>query len=334
MLLSMHLGERSYDIVVERGCLGSAGAWLGLDRRVLIVTDEGVPGQYVRALADACRAPVICRVPQGEGSKSLQSVESLLSAMLRQGFTRSDCVCAVGGGMPGDLAGFAASCYMRGIDFYNLPTTLLSQVDSSIGGKTGVNLAGIKNAVGAFYQPRRVLIDPDTLSTLPPRQLASGMAEAVKAGLIRDAALFRLFESGAPSEHIEEIIAAALRMKQTVVEQDEREQGQRKILNFGHTIGHGIESVTGLYHGECVALGMLPMCAPRLRERLEPVLERLGLPTSVRADPEQVYQAMLHDKKASGGGLTVVKVDEPGECRLEQVDPEALRPLIGMVVRP
>ena len=332
MILPVNLGPDSYDIVLERGVLARAGEKLNLDRKVLIVTDEGVPEQYAQALAAQAKAAHIRRVPQGEGSKSFTVLEELLTQMLRAGFTRSDCVAAVGGGMAGDLAGFAAACYMRGIDFYNIPTTVLSQVDSSIGGKTAVNRGGVKNVVGAFYQPKKVLIDPDTLATLPPRQISSGLAEAVKMALTGDAALFELFEHEDPQTHMERIIADAIRIKRSVVEQDEKEQGLRRVLNFGHTIGHGIESATGLCHGECVALGMLPMCSDAVRARLLPVLEKLGLPTSVKADPEKVYEAMLHDKKAGAGTLTVIRVETPGSFVIEKTAPEALRPLIETVV--
>ena len=334
MILPVKTATGGYEIVLERGCLQRAEQYLDLRRRVLIVTDARVPAAYAEAIAAKSAAPLLRRLPSGEGSKSLRVMEELLTDMLRSGFTRSDCVCAVGGGVPGDLAGFTAACYMRGIPFYNIPTTLLSQVDSSIGGKTAVNLDGIKNPVGAFYPPARVLIDADTLSSLSPRLLAEGMAEAVKAGLIGDAALFALFESGAAAAQLDEVIRASLEVKRRVVEEDEADRGLRRILNFGHTIGHGIESVTGLYHGECVALGMLPMCAPALRERLLPVLERLGLPTSVRADPERVYAAVLHDKKIVDGTLTVVRTEEPGSFTLEEMEPAALRPLIETVVRP
>ena len=333
MILPVNLGPDSYDIVLEPESLKRAGELLNLNRRVLIVTDEGVPEQYAQTLAAQCASPVVHTVPQGEGSKSFAVLEELLSHMLREGFTRGDCVCAVGGGVVGDLAGFTAACFMRGVDFYNLPTTVLSQVDSSIGGKTAINLDGIKNIVGAFYQPKKVLIDTGALSTLPPRQISSGLAEAVKMALTSDAALFELFETRPAAEHMERIIADSIRIKGRVVEQDEKEQGLRKILNFGHTIGHGIESVAGLYHGECVALGMLPMCSDGVRARLLPVLKKLGLPTSVTADPEKVYEAMLHDKKSTGGALTVVRVDAPGSFVMERVTPEALRPRIDLVVK-
>ena len=336
MIIRMELGEASYDIVLERGCLKRAGELLNLDRKVLILTDEGVPAQYAQTVADRCREPHIYTVQQGEGSKSFAVLEAILTKMMELGFTRGDCVCSVGGGVVGDLGGFAAACYMRGIDFYNIPTTILSQVDSSIGGKTAVNLGGVKNIVGAFWQPKKVLIDPDTLDTLSERQKSSGLAEAVKAGLIADPVLFAMFEDyaagGAPLD-LEKVIAASLMVKKKVVEEDERESGVRKILNFGHTIGHGIESVTGLLHGECVAMGMIPMCSPAVRSRLVPVLGALHLPARVHADPEEVYKAVLHDKKMGDGFVSIVSVDTVGSYTIQKVDPAVLRYGIEVVVR-
>ena len=336
MIIRMELGEASYDIVLERGCLKRAGELLNLDRKVLILTDEGVPARYAQTVAERCREPHIYTVQQGEGSKSFAVLEAILTKMMELGFTRGDCVCSVGGGVVGDLGGFAAACYMRGIDFYNIPTTILSQVDSSIGGKTAVNLGGVKNIVGAFWQPKKVLIDPDTLDTLSERQKSSGLAEAVKAGLIADPVLFAMFEDyaagGAPLD-LEKVIAASLMVKKKVVEEDERESGVRKILNFGHTIGHGIESVTGLLHGECVAMGMIPMCSPAVRSRLVPVLGALHLPARVHADPEEVYKAVLHDKKMGDGFVSIVSVDTVGSYTIQKVDPAVLRYGIEVVVR-
>ena len=311
MIIRMELGDSSYDIVLERGCLKKAGELLNLDRKVFILTDDGVPAQYAQTVADQCKEPHIHTVPQGEGSKSFAVLEELLIKMMELGFTRGDCVCSVGGGVVGDLGGFTAACYMRGIDFYNIPTTILSQVDSSIGGKTAINLAGVKN-------------------------ISSGLAEAVKAGLIADPELFAMFEDFANTRaplDLEKIIAASLIVKKTVVEQDERESGLRKILNFGHTIGHGIESVTGLLHGECVAMGMIPMCSPAVRSRLLPVLGALHLPARVHADPEEVYHAVLHDKKMGDGYVSVVSVDSIGSYKIQKVDPAVLRYGIDVVVR-
>ena len=319
MTLRMELGDRSYDIVIQRGCLQKAGQLLDLARKVCIITDEGVPAQYAKTLAAQCKDPVIVTVDAGEETKTMETVTKICRVLLERGFSRNDCVAAVGGGMVGDLAGFAAAAFMRGIDFYNLPTTLLSQVDSSIGGKTGVNLDGVKNIVGAFWQPKGVLIDPDTLSTLSPRLYAEGMAEAVKMALTSDAALFEKLEQG--HLPVEQVLEGALAIKKSVVEQDERESGPRKLLNFGHTIGHGVESTArgSLYHGECVALGMVPMCGREVRGRLIPLLERLGLPTACDLDKEAIWQAMQHDKKSSSSGFSAVFVEKPGQGFVKQV---------------
>lgn len=319
MTLRMELGDRSYDIVIQRGCLQKAGQLLDLHRKVCIITDEGVPAQYAKTLAAQCKDPVIVTVDAGEETKTMDTVTKICRVLLERGFSRKDCVAAVGGGMVGDLAGFAAAAFMRGIDFYNLPTTLLSQVDSSIGGKTGVNLDGVKNIVGAFWQPKGVLIDPDTLSTLSPRLYAEGMAEAVKMALTSDVALFEKLEQG--DLPVEQVLEGALAIKKNVVEQDERESGLRKLLNFGHTIGHGVESAArgSLYHGECVALGMVPMCGREVRERLIPLLERLGLPTACDLDKEAIWQAMQHDKKSSSSGFSAVFVEKPGQGFVKQV---------------
>lgn len=318
MKISMNLKEHSYDILVERGVLHRAGEHLQLNRRVLVVTDEGVPATYAQTIARQCREPVICTVPVGEGSKSMERLGAVLQTMLTHGFSRKDCVVAVGGGVVGDLSGFAASMYMRGVDFYNIPTTLLAQIDSSIGGKTAVNFGGVKNVVGAFYQPRKVLIDPELLQTLPPRQIANGLAEAVKVSLTSDAELFTLFETQDVDAHIDQIIVRSLLIKKSVVEQDEKEAGLRKILNFGHTIGHGIESSGhGLFHGECVALGMLPMCSDALRPRVVGVLKKCGLYRSLTYDWDKVAEAMFHDKKADGDTVEVTMVTTPGQYELK-----------------
>lgn len=325
MTLTMDLGARSYDIIVQRGVLNEAGSLLNLDRKCLIVTDAGVPKQYAEAVANQCRSPVIVTVGIGEGSKSFPVFEMLCSKLLEEDFHRSDCVIAVGGGVVGDLAGFAAASFMRGIDFYNIPTTVLSQVDSSIGGKVAINLNGVKNIIGAFWQPKRVLIDPDTLHTLEPRQISNGLAEAIKMACTSDAELFQFLEENDPLSNIEHVIIGSLNIKKNVVEQDETEKGLRKLLNFGHTIGHGIESTGALLHGECVGLGMLPMCSEDVRARLLPVLEKAGLPAAVAFDREAVWQAMQHDKKFSNGMADIVTVDEIGNGQIERVTMEALK---------
>lgn len=337
MVIGVDIKDREYSIILERGCIRRVQELLNTGRKCLIVTDEGVPEGYVTAVAAGCGQPVVMTVPQGEGSKSLRQLEELLTVMLREGFTRNDCVIAVGGGMTGDLAGFAAATYMRGIDFCNIPTTLLSQADSSIGGKTAVNLGGAKNIIGAFWQPRMVLIDPDLTQTLPRDQMLSGLAEIIKAGMIADAGLFEYIEEVCSKAErgpmdIERILEAALRVKKAVVEEDERESGLRRILNYGHTIGHGIESVTGMLHGWCVAAGMIPMCSPEVRERLVPVLKNLGLPVRIDCDPDAVMQAMLHDKKMDSGSIRAVVVETIGSASVKLMTPEELRSRLEIIM--
>ena len=327
VVIPVNLGEQSYDIVLERGGLRKAGEILNLRRKVMIVTDSGVPDPWVRQLESQCASAEIFRIPQGEQNKNLDTFREVLRRMLYFDMHRGDCVAAVGGGVCGDLAGFAAACYMRGIDFYNCPTTVLSQVDSSIGGKTAVNLDGIKNIVGAFYQPKAVLIDPDVLSTLSARQIANGLAEAVKMALCFDAAEFERFEREDPGKRMDGIIENALRIKKSVVEQDEKEHGLRRALNFGHTLGHGIEALNaenGLYHGECVALGMIPMCSAEVRGRLVKVLEKTGLPTRCSAEVSRVIAAAAHDKKSAGSTVTAIRVERAGSWTEQPMTAEDL----------
>ena len=327
MVISVSMGTQSYPIILDSGVLPHAGEHLALARRVLVVTDSGVPEEYAETVAGACRQARICTVPAGESSKNMGSYQQLLGEMLALGMGRGDCVVAVGGGMVGDLAGFAAATYMRGVDFYNVPTTLLAQVDSSVGGKTAIDMNGVKNIVGAFHQPRAVLIDTETLRSLSRRQMAAGLAESVKMAMTCDAALLELIESSSDlTADLPEIITRSLSIKARVVEQDPTEQGLRRVLNFGHTIGHAVESCAGgkLLHGECVAMGMLPMCGPALRPRLTNILRKCGLPTGCGFTPQQLLPYLLHDKKAFSDGISVVMVDEPGSFRMEKQAPEEI----------
>ena len=322
MKLTMRLGVRSYDIIIKQGGLSRVGQLINLNRRVLVVSDTGVPEAYLKTVLAQCREGVPVVLPQGEGTKSLECFGQLLTVMLEHGFTRGDAVLALGGGVVGDLAGFAAASYMRGVTFINCPTTTLSQIDSSIGGKTAINLAGTKNTVGAFYQPSLVVADPDTLKSLPERHFINGLAEAVKAGLIADEGLFELFETEDAHEKIEEIVYRSLVMKKNVVERDEREAGLRATLNFGHTLGHAIESaMDGQWlHGECVAAGMLPMCSPKARQRIARVLEKYDLPTHTDRTADELLSYIQHDKKAADGGVKAICVDEIGSFVFRQMN--------------
>lgn len=322
MIIPVKTALGSYDIILERGALAKAEDYLNLNRKVLIVTDSGVPEIYVNMVAQKCKEAEIFVFPMGEQSKNFDTYKDILSTLCKKEFTRSDCVVAVGGGVVGDMAGFAAASYMRGIDFYNIPTTVLSQVDSSIGGKTAIDFGGYKNIVGAFYQPKCVIIDSETLNTLCDRQISNGLAESVKMALTSDKELFELMENEDIKENIDEIIHRSLLIKRSVVEQDERETGLRKILNFGHTVGHAIESVNmdKYYHGECVALGMLYFIGDGLKDRLINVLKKLNLPFSSEASAQDIITASAHDKKKSGDKISIVRVEVLGEFILEDID--------------
>lgn len=320
-MIRVELGKESYDINIASGLLDVIDKEIDLNRKVLIVTDEGVPAQYAKKVCDKCKEGYIVTIKGGEDHKSLESFMTLQSVMLEKGFSRSDCVVAVGGGVIGDLSGFVAASYMRGIDFYNIPTTVLSQVDSSIGGKTAVNFNGVKNIIGAFYQPKKVVIDTTVYKTLPQRQISNGLAEAIKMSLTNDATLFEKFEAGYKEENLYDLIPGAIAIKKMVVEEDVKEKGLRKVLNFGHTIGHGIEMASdGKYlHGECVGVGMLMMCSDEVRDRLIPVMNAVGLPTRAEFDIDTAVEAISHDKKSKSGAISTVYVPRVGEFEFKDM---------------
>lgn len=331
MKIPVNLDSQSYDIILERGVLSRVSDEIDLDRKVLIVTDDGVPPEYAKTVAERCKDSTIVTIPMGEESKNFDEFKHLLSVMLNASFSRKDCVVAVGGGVVGDLSAFSASCYMRGIDFYNIPTTLLSQVDSSVGGKTAIDFEGVKNIVGSFYQPKKVIIDTDTLKTLDKRQIHAGLAEAIKMAANFDAELFEKIENSTDlDKDLEEIIKGALCIKRDVVEKDPKESGLRRVLNFGHTVGHAIESASEgvLLHGECVAMGMLPFCSEAVRPRLINVLKKYDLPVDTEKSSDELMPYLIHDKKKQRDVITVVCCDEIGTFRFEDMKPEKIMELV------
>ncbi len=330
--ITVDLAERSYDITIGTNILASADKYLNLSRRVAIITDSGVPKEYPEAIATLCDKSIIITFPEGEENKTLDTYSYISQQLLSFGLKRTDAIIAVGGGIVGDVAAFVAATYLRGIDFYNIPTTLLSQVDSSIGGKCAVNFEGVKNILGAFHQPRAVIIDTGVLSTLDKRHVSAGLAEVIKMSLTSNPNLFFKLENEISENDMPEIIYSALLIKKSVVERDERERGIRKILNFGHTIGHGIEAMGGFNHGECIALGMIPMCSPKLRIRLKNLLSRLGLPTQYRGNPDKIFSYIKHDKKGDGTSIDAIFVDEPGIARIESIELPKLYEIIKNTV--
>jgi len=349
----VELAERSYDIEIGAGNLDRTGAFLAARARVThaaVITDAHVERphahQVAQSIAEQDVEVDLVVVEPGETSKSIDTAATLWEKLLQLGADRKSVVVAVGGGVVGDLAGFVAATYARGIRFFQVPTSLLAQVDSSVGGKVGINLPEAKNMVGAFLQPLGVLIDTATLDTLDAREYRAGLGEVVKYGVIMDAALFAYLEAHAERlarrDHdvLRRVIARCCRLKADVVEADEREEsGRRAILNYGHTFGHAFETLGGygaILHGEAVAVGML--CASRLAERLRRIgpdvterqsrlLAALGLPVDVPPlDPDRVLRAMMHDKKVEHGRLRFVLPSRLGEVDLVgEVCPDDVR---------
>lgn len=358
--VTVSLGERAYEVLVGDQLIDRCGS---LVRKyvnppsVIIVTDENIAGQYLpqveRSLKDeGFSAVATAVVPAGETSKDIHHLARLYDACFAARLERHSCLIALGGGVVGDLAGFCAATYLRGIPFVQMPTTLLAQVDSSVGGKTGINLPGGKNLVGSFHQPRLVLADVAALATLPERQFATGMAEIIKHGLIRDAQLVDWLERNAAEvrrrdgETMTALVARNVRIKADVVAADERESGLRAILNYGHTVGHAIERVAayGAYtHGEAVALGMVAEAEiSRLRgdlgdadcRRQAALLAEFGLPIRLRQGLpiDELISAMAHDKKVVSGKLRFVLPTEIGKVRIaDDVTPDELRQAVSVL---
>lgn len=329
--LHLDLKEKGYDIILGQSLLANVDKYFDLNRKVLIITDDGVPSEYSDIVASRSKEAKIVTFKQGESSKNIDTWSMCLKEAAEFKMSRKDCVVAVGGGVVGDLAGFVASSYMRGVDFYNIPTTTLSQIDSSIGGKVAVDLGGIKNIVGAFYQPKKVLIDLDTLKTLDKRQINNGLAEAIKTGLIGDAKLFELLEKYDGKKFIEEVIYRSLCFKKYVVEVDEKEMGLRKILNFGHTIGHAIETYGKgeLIHGEAVGIGMLKITNDEaLKDRIVRVLTKYDLPIDYEYDKDEVFEILTHDKKGNGDNIDVILVDKIGQANIKNIKMNKLKELL------
>jgi 3-dehydroquinate synthase len=339
--LTVPLGDRSYPIYIGDGLLGDAALLAAVlpARRVAVVTNDIVGPLYLPRLqatwAAAGATPLLEIVlPDGERHKTLPTVSRILDTLVANRFARDDLVVALGGGVVGDMAGFAAACYQRGIGFVQMPTTLLAQVDSSVGGKTGVNHPGGKNLIGAFHQPKAVIADTATLATLPPRELRAGLAEVVKHALICDAAFFSWLEANADALlALDPVVLAhavhrCCTIKAGVVSRDERETGERALLNLGHTFGHAIEQVTGFgpwLHGEAVGVGLAMAAGMSQRAgwlpaadaaRLDALLARLGLRTEARGavTPQAARAAMQLDKKVQGGRVRLVLLKGIGQA--------------------
>ena len=326
------------EIHIENGLLSRAAAVIGetfSPSRIHIVSDSTVAPLYLQKLEQQFTLPVTHTViPAGEEHKRLSTVEGIYHDLLANGMTRKDLIVALGGGVVGDITGFAAATFLRGVSLCQIPTTLLAQVDSSVGGKTGVDMPEGKNLVGAFYQPRLVLIDPAVLATLPDQTFADGMAEVVKYGYISNREILDMVSAPDYKKNIERIICECVRIKRDVVTIDEHDTGLRMILNFGHTIGHAAEKLgnyVDLTHGQAVAVGMV--AAMRLSAflgnedltgRLIEILKHIGLPTELKYDRDDIYRSLLSDKKKFGATVNFILVREPGRAEITPIDAEKL----------
>ena len=339
---------KTYEVSIERGMIAQAGPWLAKhtsSRVTALVADDTVDALYgdlvAQSLTDAGFQVARMCFAHGEQNKNLTTYAEVLEFLTANQLTRSDTLVALGGGVTGDLVGFAAATYLRGINVAQIPTTLLAMVDSSVGGKTGVDLPSGKNLVGAFYQPIGVLCDPDVLSTLPSEVFADGMAEAIKYGVLCDEALFELLATGDFASQLETIIERCVVMKATVCQQDECDRGQRQLLNLGHTLGHAIEHCSGytLPHGHAVAVGMvyamriaitMGLCDPACLPRLTRALGNNALPTEAPYPMETLACVARRDKKRAGDTLTFVLPRGIGHCELYPVPIDQLPELAAM----
>jgi 3-dehydroquinate synthase len=353
--VKVELGANSYEIRVGSGLLVQAGPWLkemGFSGRAVVITDTTVKSIYAdklgRGLAGAGFEVIVLEVPAGEEEKTLKSAGRLYDELNGIYAERTTPILALGGGVTGDLAGFVAATYMRGVPYIQVPTTLLAMVDSSIGGKTAVDHGRLKNVVGAFYQPRMVVADIDTLKTLPEVELANGMAEVIKHAAITDRYFFDFLEANIKKVKeldpavLEKIVVLSAGIKAAVVAKDEKEAGLRAILNYGHTVGHAVEALSGfrLKHGQAVAIGMVAEAriaslmgklARNDAARLEKIIQESGLPTQIPAlDKKKLLQAMGHDKKVKKGRLTFVLLKSIGEaCITTDVDPALVQEVLA-----
>ncbi|OTN76450.1 3-dehydroquinate synthase [Enterococcus sp. 8G7_MSG3316] len=348
-MLHINLKDQSYDIIIEAGAFKKVGAWvnqLWQSQRVAVISDSHVASLYGEALITALAAhgfdAELLVVPAGEKSKSLLQATALYDQLAAFGMTRSDGIIALGGGVIGDLAGFVASTYMRGIHFLQIPTSLLAQVDSSIGGKTAVNTESAKNLVGTFSQPEGVLIDPELLASLPIQRVREGIAEIIKSAAIADLQLWQTLNDVKDERDLLSqaayIITETLKVKQKVVEEDPFDHGSRLTLNFGHTIGHGLEKLAafgGLSHGEGVAIGMVMITrhaeeiglSPKgTTEQLMALLSKFNLPIAVpEVDRSKLFTAITHDKKARGNQIKIILLEAIGQAKIVTIPTETIK---------
>ena len=336
-----------YNIVIDKGILSQSGDMIKevtSAERVAVITDDTVDKLYsdvvMKSLSDAGFETFKFVFPHGEKSKNISTFSSILEFLAESGLTRTDALVALGGGVVGDVAGFAAASYLRGIDFIQIPTTLLACVDSSVGGKTAIDLKAGKNLAGAFYQPKLVIADFETLSTLTDGIFADGMAEVIKYGVIFDKAFFEFLRDNEAKDNLEYVITRCVELKRDIVNADEKEKGVRALLNFGHTVGHAIEKCSGykIPHGSAVAIGMViisraaykcSFCDENYADIIASLNKKYSLPVSTDFSASELSSAAMADKKRSGDTIKLISPEALGNCVIKSVPTSELEKIIG-----
>ncbi len=322
--ITIPIKEKVYNVYLNRDILFDIASYIDVKREIIIITDDFIPKSYLNTISLEMTNYQVFEVPHGETAKSMEIAYSILDDMVDSKVTRNCLIIALGGGVVGDLAGFIASIYMRGVDFIQIPTTLLSQIDSSVGGKVGINASNMKNAIGSFYQPKLVLIDPNTLKTLSSKEFNNGIAEMIKYGMIADKSLFNDLLEQDIVTNIETYIEKCINIKKSYVVDDVFDQGKRQILNFGHTIGHAIEKHANysLLHGEAISIGMALMAKEySYYPKLINLLNKYNLPTSYDAfNSEELYEYIKTDKKATNDTINLVLVPEIGISKIKTIN--------------
>ncbi len=316
--------HRNYSIIIKNNLLNNLGDYLDLNRFYIIITDDLIPQIYIEKVLGFCPQNLLIKFPSGESSKSFFEYERIISILQENNVGRDACIIALGGGVTGDLSGFIASTYLRGIDYIQIPTSLLAQIDSSVGGKVAINTNKVKNSVGNFYAPIKVLIDPETIKTLPPRHFNNGLGEMIKYGMIHSKELFEKILNQDVSDHLEAFIYESLLIKKYYVENDEFDNSIRQILNYGHTYGHAYEAYYDFnkyLHGEAISLGMIKVCNTKeTKNKLIEVLNKYSLPTYDEVQEERLVPYIKNDKKNINNHLNLIIVDEIGKAYIKKIN--------------
>ena len=320
MKLNVNLKDKSYEVIVERGIIKNITPYVDIEKKFLIVSDDRIPNVYINTIKKQLKKVDVVIFPHGENNKSLKNYQLVIDKLIQGDYSRKDYIIALGGVVVTDLAGFVASNYKRVMNLINIPTTTLAMVDASVGGKVALNFDKLKNVIGSFYHPNCILIDIDTLETLPKRHYINGVIEALKTGMIGDKELYNIFFNGDYRDHIEEIIYRSLQYKIKIVEQDEKEENIRKVLNFGHTFGHAYETyflMKNYLHGEAVALGIVTISKDKpYLEDIKKIFTKWGIKLNINVEKDKIINIIRNDKKCDDDIVDLIIVDEIGKSKI------------------